>query len=202
MERPRWEPASCSQRTPRPAVKSPPAPRLVDRLPQRRASRDAVVEPRCELFHLAFRSGISLPATSGNKCESSGTIGFGGLVVGLAMRACVGPDAFVRRYVVCILLDLSEDPRICRSHSTDHYGVASGLGDDGAGIFGRANIAVPITGIFTTCFTEAIHSSARFRCNPARGCGRVARLLRGRNFRPCGRVQRRRFRRRSIRRGI
>src|SRR5579872_172555 len=41
-----------------------------------------------------------------------------------------------------ILLDLAEDPRIRRSAAADHDGVASGLRDHGAGVFGRTDVAV------------------------------------------------------------
>src|ERR1035441_8010920 len=41
-----------------------------------------------------------------------------------------------------ILLNLPKNPRIRRGHAADHHRIAAGLGDDGAGVFGRANVAI------------------------------------------------------------
>src|SRR5205807_3546968 len=70
-----------------------------------------------------------------------------------------GADECVRPYAggcsIYVLVDLAEDPRICWGHSADHYGVASGLGDYGAGIFGRTDVAIAdhgnLHGLFSGC---------------------------------------------------
>src|ERR1700746_3391507 len=42
-----------------------------------------------------------------------------------------------------ILLNLAEYPWVRRRGPPNHYGIAAGLFDHGAGVFGRADIAVP-----------------------------------------------------------
>src|SRR6185437_16735769 len=51
-----------------------------------------------------------------------------------------------------ILLDLAEDPWIRRCHAADHRCVAASLRNHGAGIFGRANVAVSDDGNFYGIF--------------------------------------------------
>src|SRR5208282_6913735 len=90
--------------------------------------------------------------------------GFAGLVIETT-PGHVAPDAFARAGVTIgcgallrwadecarcggcdttyILADLPEDPRICGSHAADHYGITTGLSDDGTGVFRRTNVAVP-----------------------------------------------------------
>src|SRR4051812_31667252 len=41
-----------------------------------------------------------------------------------------------------VLLDLAENPRVAWGGAADHNGVAASLRDHGAGIFGRADIAI------------------------------------------------------------
>src|SRR5207244_7748977 len=58
-----------------------------------------------------------------------------------------------RPYVVrgdscAVLLDLAENPGIGRCRAADHDRITSGLGDHGAGVFRRADIAVADHGNF------------------------------------------------------
>src|ERR1700757_1668462 len=85
-------------------------------------------EPRRKLLHLALRFGI----------------------FGLDEHFKVGPDhaiaVEIRRLVVAaccrVLSDLPEDPWIRWSRAPDHYSVAAGLGNQCAGVFRAAHIAI------------------------------------------------------------
>src|SRR6266852_3498055 len=131
-----------------------PALRLVDRLPQRRASGDAVGEPRRELLHLPFRSGhFFFQQHLEVGTDHLVAVGFGGFVVGLVSRTIRGCGASLRwtaeggcpyvnwtggdaRRSTYVLLDLAEDPRICRGHPAYHFVVVP----SGAEFHGEGNL--------------------------------------------------------------
>jgi len=87
-----------------------------------------VGEPGGELFHLAFGSRhFFFEEHLEVRCGS-----FGGGRLQWARRSCHTHELF----------DLAEDPWIRWRHTSYHYGVAAGLGYYGAGVFGRADVAV------------------------------------------------------------
>src|ERR1700736_1381097 len=64
------------------------------------------------------------------------------LEVGANHLIAIGLGWFLITTVCGVLLDLAEDPGIRRRRSSDHYRIAASLRDDGASVFGRADVAV------------------------------------------------------------
>ncbi len=65
------------------------------------------------------------------------------LILEQTRRAALGmAGSETRPHTSGVLLNLPKNPRIRGGHPANHHGVASGLGDHGAGVFGRTNVAV------------------------------------------------------------
>ncbi len=109
---------------------------FVDGLAQGGAAGDAVGEPGGELLHLAGGFG------GGRARGVGGKLGEQHLEVGADHAVAVLVGGQVVAAGGGVLRDLAEDPWIGGRGAADHHGVAAGLGDQGAGVFGGADVAI------------------------------------------------------------